>query len=234
MKPDVIVAWPSSHDYPLWRQFIHDNRSRFAKVIVAFTQHDGPEMVPFVRTAMAADDIIGIDARETFGQDWRDVAVNKALDISDAQWVWFTEQDFLIKQPEKFWYRVDKFSAYGDPLGWQEPGGRWHPSCLFVRRADIDTTARYFGPTPIDHFYAFGQQLDGLARRGIVELVTIGETSLYEHLQGVSQNHYLLDSGQEAGLFKIPRFNEYLADSLKVSVPLDPDWAERSRSHLRA
>ena len=60
MKPDVIVSWPRHADYPLWRQFIRENRQRFAKVIVAFTDHDGHDYSQFVVDAMCQDDITAI------------------------------------------------------------------------------------------------------------------------------------------------------------------------------
>ena len=113
-----------------------------------------------------------------------------------------------------------------DAIGIEEPGGRrLHPACLFVRRSAVNATARYFGTVPVDHFGAFTDEL---------KTIYVLPAFLYEHLQGLSQNHWLIDSGQEAGRFKMGRFNQYLRDCLNVSVPLDSDWAERSRSHLRA
>jgi hypothetical protein len=226
MRPDVIVAWPESCDYPLWRQFIRDNRSRFAKVIVAFTAHPGPNYTEFVREAMAPDDVTWVDARHK-KDDWRDVAVNFALRQSDAEWVWFTEQDFFITD-ERFWILMDIYAEGADAIGWHENGEkRFHPSCLFVRRATIDRSTCEFGVTEDgDHFAKFSRQIPSTSL-----LLNIEQ---FEHLQGVSHNHWLIDSGQGAGRFKMERFDRYLADCLEVTVPLDPDWAERSRNHLRS
>ena len=146
---DVIVAWPKPCDYPLWRQFIRDERERFGRVYVVFTEHAGPDLSPFVRSVFP--DVTFIEAR---GEgDWRDVAVNAALDRSTAEWVWFTEQD-LIAGP---WPDLTA-DAYGFPEG----NGRWHPASLFVRRSIIDRTRRYFGTPPVDHFWMFSQELDAL------------------------------------------------------------------------
>ena len=215
IRPDVIVCWPRSHDYPIWRRFIRDNRWRFGRVLVAFTEHPGDDLSGFVRDNLDAEwldpPVVG---------DWRDVAVNAALDASDADWVWFTEQDFLIKDPKAFWQSVAV--ARTQATGFVEPdSGRWHPACLFVRREAIDQTSRYFGPDPVDHFYRFGRELERITRLHPVQG--------YEHLQGVSQNHALLDRGETAGLWRMDRFRQYLTDCLAADVPLHPGWAERAR-----
>lgn len=226
MKPDAIVAWPVHADYPLWRQFIHDERSRFEQVIVAMTEHPGYNYVDFVRTAMCPDDITFISTHAYGDRDWRDLAVNAALDVSTAEWVWFTEQDFLIRDEYWFWSTVERWSPIVDAVGIEEPGGRKaHPACLFVRREAIEATDRYFGTVPMDHFGSFTDQL------GTIHYIP---PSTYEHLQGLSHNHWLVDSGEEAGRFKMDRFARYLEDCLRVDVPLDSDWAERSHRYLRA
>ncbi len=225
MRPDVIVAWPVHADYPLWRQFIHDERSRFDQVIIAFTDHPGFDYSRFVVEAMAPDDITFIPTHAQ-DRDWRDLAVNAALDISEAQWVWFTEQDFFIRDAYWFWMQVERWAPIVDAIGIEEPGGRRaHPACLFVRREMIEATDRYFGTHPVDHFGSFTDQL------GTIRYLPAGT---YEHLQGLSHNHWLVDTGEEAGRFKMDRFARYLEDCLAVTVPLHSDWAERSRTFVRA
>lgn len=210
---DLIVSWPRNCDYPLWRDFLNRERRRFAKVLVSFTPHAGPDYSAFVRETVDAEFI----DTDPLG-DWRDVAVNAALDRSTAEWVWFTEQDFRILTPE-FWPALTE-GAYG----WQEHDDRWHPSSLFVRRSWIDQTSRYFGPDPVDHFYRFGRELE--------RLTPIQPLSGFSHMQGLSHNHFLIDTGQEAGLFKRDEFDAYLRECLGLSVPLHPGWVERAQREL--
>jgi len=150
--------------------------------------------------------------------------VNAGLDVSDAEWVWFTEPDFFILKPD-FWETVD-LSDWADVIGWRDSLPRWHPSCLFVRREVIERTSRNFGPFPNDHFVQFSDEVDGLA---------VGRAILdprdFEHLQGLSYNHELVDRGQPV-TFNPERFHRYLADCLASGVPLDPRWAERARKEL--
>ena len=211
-RVDVIVSWPRNCDYPLWRRFLRDERSRFGRVLVVFTDHAGDDISGFVRAHLEAD---CLDSRSVSG-DWRDTAVNQALDHSTSERVWFTEQDFLIG--EGFWEQVDGSPA----IGWQEHDDRWHPSCLFVNRDLIERTSRYFGTEPVDHFYRFGKELEALTP--IKRLV-----GGFEHLQGTSQNHWLIDSNVDEGVFKRERFRRYLRDCLDAGVPLHPEWAARAR-----
>jgi hypothetical protein len=211
---DLIVSWPRNCDYPLWRKFLRDNRHRFARVLVVFTDHAGEDISGWVRSVLDATCLDSPPVRE----DWRDTAVNHALDHSDAEWVWFTEQDFLITDPDRFWTQTVWAEK---PLGWQEHDDRWHPSCLFVPRSVIDKTSRYFGTVPVDHFYAFGQEVNAISP---IQILQGG----FEHLQGTSQNHWLIDSGIDQGVFKRDRFRRYLADCLAADVPLHPGWRDRA------
>src|SRR5690348_16350414 len=108
IKPDIILAWPRNCDYPLWRQFIRENRPLFNEIIIVFTdtfdQHDYSE---FVRRAMFQDHVLFLDNPAIqSGEDWRNVAIHHALLHSyNAQWVWFTEQDFFCKKG--FWDMVE-------------------------------------------------------------------------------------------------------------------------------
>jgi hypothetical protein len=155
------------------------------------------------------------DSPDRGDRDWRDVAVNAALDRSDATHVWFTEQD---------WF--GRLDFVGDAVGFKENDeDRWHPANLYVSRALIERTSRYFGPDPVDHFTKFGAELDALTT---VRHLAPG----YEHLQGLSQNHYLTDHGIDAGVFKRERYRRYLADCLASSVPLHPRWVENARHEL--
>lgn len=208
---DLVVSWPRNCDYPLWRRFLQDERQRFAKVLVVFTDHAGEDISGWVRDHL---DATCFDSH-TSG-DWRDAAVNLALDHSDAPWVWFTEQDFLITDPDWFW----DLRLTG-PLGWQEHDDRWHPSCLFVPREIVERTSRDFGPEPVDHFYRFGQEVNAIQP---IKTLRGG----FEHLQGTSQNHWLIDSGIDDGVFKRERFRRYLLACLEADVPLHPGWRDRA------
>ena len=219
---DAILSWPRNCDYPLWRQFILDERHRFARVLVVFTEHDGPDYRDWI-----SDNLPGVecfDSPDRGKRDWRDVAVNAALDRSDACRVWFTEQDFITSPI--YWKAVE--ATRTPAIGWREWNtDRWHPSSLFVDRVLIEGTTRYFGTPPVDHFYTFGKELDAQT-----DVSSIGWG--FEHLAGLSQNHHLIDTGERDGLYDLSRFRRYLRSCLASDVPLHPDWAERARTEALA
>lgn len=226
MKPDVIVTWPWTCDYPLWRKFIRDERERFAKVLVVFTTNTrGPlDYRAFVRDQIG-DIAECFDSPDPGSRDWRDVAVNAALDRSDAEWVWFTEQDFFVKDPARFWGSVIGHELNGNAaaIGFWDTVGRWHPASLFVSRRAIDQTPRYFGPEPNDHFVTF--------TRNFRAYIGALPSDSFEHLAGLSYNHELVDRGQTV-TYNPDRFHEYLRDCLRSGVPLHPEWQRRAEREI--
>lgn len=223
MKPDVIVCWPRNCDYPLWRRFIVAQRWRFGRVFVVFTKHDGRDLSPWVREHLPYVEFIdGPD-----GPDWRDAAVNAALDRSDAEWVWFTEQDFTIGDAAGFWRGVEYFAGFPNvrAMGYREDV-RWHPACLLVRRSAIDATRRYFGPDPVDHFYSFGEDLGEVFDLGVIFRI-----AGCEHMAGLSQNHWLISQG-DPNIYRSDRFFRYLWECLMSSIALEPGWAEEAEREL--
>lgn len=223
MIPDLIVCWPVSCDYPLWRKWLAANRLRFAEVFVVFTDHSGEDISEWVRDHLPAR-VSTLHSHAESGRDWRDAAVNMALDHSKAEWVWFTEQDFFITDPE-FWDSIAREATGVKVIGWRDSTGRLHPSCLFVKRSVIDKTTRYFGTPPIDHFWTFTHELmDAEDHSEFVEG--------FEHLQGLTQNHSLIDRGESDGIFERDRFRQYLRDCLASGVALEPGWEARARREV--
>jgi hypothetical protein len=87
---DLIVAWPNNCDYPLFRKFIRDNRDRFNRVFIVITEANRKEnYANFLTEVMHRDDVDFIFRPTQMNRDWRDDAVNEALDRSKSQWVWF-------------------------------------------------------------------------------------------------------------------------------------------------
>ena len=216
MKPDCLVVWPQNTDFPLWRQFIHDNRNRLSKVVVVFTdmQTDGDRR-RFIEEAMKRDTITFTNNDKYSGErDWRDVAVNKGLQYSDSEWVWFTEQDFFPR--EGFWEEAEyKMNNFPNLLIGADIGGRLHPCCLFVRRVILELTHKDFSARPPEHDH-FGQiQKDIPMSSGI-------SNKLYTHLNGLSQNMWLLQHGQEPN-YQPEQFKDYCKDCLAVEVPIQED-----------
>ncbi len=211
---DAILCWPQYADYPLWRAWLREHRDLLEQVIIVLTPHAGPDRRDWVRANL---DATYIDCPPITG-DWRDVAVNAALDVSTSEWVWFTEQDLVIDDLAKFWPDL-----LADAYGFPEPGSkRWHPASLFVRRSLIDRTSRYFGPEPIDHFTAFGRELDALTK--------VRRLRGFHHLQGTSQNQYQAEANAETGFHQRETWRAWLRASLDAGVPMEAGWVAMARA----
>lgn len=227
---DIIVAWPRNCDYPLWRQFIRDNRVRFNEVIVAFTETNyGQDYRQFIRQAMFEDHVQFLDPRPlSSGEDWRNVAVNGALLHSyNAPWIWFTEQDFMVDPGEEYWKIIEAADELGyKAMAWYE-GPRMHPASIHIRRDLLNRTSKNYGiiPDKGDHFARLQIELEAL------------QSPVYKiekhakHLNGLSHNMTLISRG-EAPNYEVEEVKKWLCDSLTVEVPLDDRFVRLAKSAL--
>lgn len=225
MVTDVIVSWPRNCDYPLWRQFIRDNRTRFNEVIIAFTEtHRGNDYRDFVRQAMFPDYVQFLQAPEPnakIEEDWRNLAINAMLLHSyNAPWIWFTEQDFYPL--DGFWDEVQRLENEGCEVIAVYQEDRMHPCCIFVTREALNKTRKEFGiiKDKADHFCKIQKDLETSG-------VKIGKIAshTYNHLNGLSSNMCL------TGLGDAPNYNPHayftwINQCLQVTVPMDSRFEE--------
>lgn len=214
LKPDVIVSWPRNCDYPLWRHFIHNNRARFNEVIIVFTEtHQGNNYVEFAKSQMERDYCLFIKNPIVHAeQDWRDVAIKAALNHSyNAEWIWFTEQDFIIQDDVAFWNKIEVSQDLSSVIGIKQ-GERLHPACLFIERKVLNKTSRYFGITPnkSDHFGKLQLEIEALQSP-----ITIIPSSMYYHYNGLSHNMSLAGR-QEAPNYEPERFYDYMRQCIEL------------------
>lgn len=227
---DVIVSWPRNCDYPLWRQFIRDNRERFNEVIVAFTETNfGEDYRQFIRQAMFEDHVQFVEPRSLTGsEDWRNVAVNAALLHSyNAPWIWFTEQDFLVDPGEEYWKMIEAASDLDyNVMAWYE-GERFHPASIHIRRDLLNRTGKDFSIMPDrgDHFIRIHKELEAMQS----PIYRIDKHA--QHLNGLSHNMTLISRG-EAPNYKPEQIKKWLCDSLTVEVPLDDRFVRLAKSAI--
>ena len=232
--PDIIVAWPKHVDYPLWRKQIHDNRHRFGKVIIVFTDMNaGGDYRNFIQDQMKQDNIIFCDNDPVrAGDDWRNLAVNKGLGYSDSQWVWFTEQDFYMYKPDEFWQGIEDCLETGaDVIGYMQGGVRLHPCCIFIRRFVLDNfTRKDFGVVPDkhDHFYLLEEDLINAPDEvDVFRITEAAKMDWFEHLNGLSQNIHMLQSGDEPN-YDVEKFTTYVKTCVSIvdTFPMPSDMLE--------
>lgn len=225
MRPDVLVTWPWNADYPLWRQFIHDNRSKFGQVIIVFMNpNHGDDYRDFVIQTMVHDNCLFLESPNySADQDWRDVAVKEGLKHTTADWVWFTEQDFFPVD-EFFWTDVGTKAEFNNIVA-VGVGGRMHPCCILIKSMLLDYIDDLdFGILPgvLDHFGKF-QLVCG-------PWIHV-EKSSYKHYNGLTHNFSLVQRGEKPN-YKADEFNSYLRQCLEVAVPLDDRFVEMVERYL--
>lgn len=218
IRPDLIISWPEHLDYPLWREFIHNNRDRFNKVIVILTQmNTGKDYRPWLQEQFNKDGIISITNDQVFAdQDWRNIAVNRGLSLSDAEWVFFTEPDFFPLPG--FWSVAESFMYHYRAAGVKQDT-RLHPCSLFLKRSLLDELDKNFGVTrdQLDHFGLIQKQLEEKD-----EKVGIIPPEYWQHYNGLSQNMYLLQTKEQPN-YEPEKFKEYCRKCLQIDLPIHPE-----------
>lgn len=229
---DVIISWPKSMDYPAWRDFIVAHKHYFNRIFIVFTEtNKGIDYSDFVQSSLDDSQFCFIYPDKVApGQDWRDQAVNMALDESKASWVWFTEQDLLITSPS-FWPIIRLGLLKYDVIGYKDGATRLHPSNLWVKREWIEKTGRDFGivPDKLDHFARFWTQLR-LSGPRIKLLKQQHEGGHFYHMNGLSHNLTLIQDGQKP-IYKEDEFRDYLMLTLQ-SQPLDSRYKKMCEDYL--
>lgn len=225
---DVILCWPDNCDYPLYREFLRLHRHYFSKVIIVFTKsNQKPDFKSWVKQRMTYDDITFIDTPLVKGgDDWRDVAVKAGLELSTADWVWFTEQDVFVTDP-KFWVDIITKIKDNDAILYSEDG-RTHPCMAFVKRSTINRTSKDFSVIPDkgDHFIKFFTSLNLLP----IKIAWVKKKYFY-HMNGLSHNLALLQRGEPI-TYKPDEFRDYLTLCLQHPDNMTEDAIELARAYV--
>lgn len=228
MQIDLILSWPKNCDYPLWRQFLRDNRNRLNRVIIVFIENEPPNLQEFLQKNMMEDNVTFVTNRDhSADEDWRDVAVNEALKYSDSEWVWFTEQDFIIMDSE-FWQVVQQLATVEKSIAVYEAAStRIHPCCWFLHKTILSQIKKDFSAKPpeYDHFGCIQKQLNEKVITAVIPQYT------YLHLNGLSHNWRLVQNGQEPN-YSTEQFKLWLTECLKVRVPLIDSWKKTAKRYL--
>ena len=208
IRPDLICVWPDTVDFPLFSKFLNEERDRFEKVIIVFSETNWGKLTVSKVMGDINDALFLPPLPTPPGEDWRNFAVNRALKHSFAQWIWFTEQDFTPK--DGFFESVQKLEAERKPdaMGILEET-RLHPCSLFIKRSVLEKTTKDFSANPekgYDHFGKLWIDLEALPSKVRVGLL---DPSLYTHMAGLTHNLHLLMQ-EKVPNYKPDEFYEYL------------------------
>src|SRR3990167_2932655 len=153
IKPDIICVQPPFIDYPAFRATMTSIKDKINKLIIVFTNQNVKGKMDlrwFISNALPFSTTVVYPEIEG---DWRNNAINEGLEESDADWLWFIEQDFMFTTPftDKL-LAQDKFDCVA-----YKQGERWHPCCILIKRSILDQTSKDFSANPpvSDHFGKF-------------------------------------------------------------------------------
>src|SRR3990167_4778714 len=200
MKPsiDLLTQYCCHCDYPIWRNHLKKYRHLFNKVILYPNEYYRDlDFKDFSKEVLKETWVEGhtINWSEP-GIDWRQAEVEPMLELSNSEWVYFNEQDWFVKDWDKFYEAVFKAIDDGaDAIGWMNPTNfpYLHPCCFFVKREFLNKTKLDFRCHSEfnggDHFCMITKDLKELGAK-IVTLEDLGFKYWedYLHLGGVTSN----------------------------------------------
>jgi len=247
MKPDLLITWHESCDYPIARMFIKRYRDFFGRIIVYLSKHfREPIYAEFLKQSMKDLDILFLDPIEyKYGvEDWRNISTNYMLKHSNSEWVCSIEQDWFCQDwprlLEECKYRMKTSAGL---FGWysQTANSYVHPAFWFVRRELLEKTGKDFLPHSeikgSDHFAMITYKVKELGE--LVVGLRVGEVnpkSLAFHLGGVNQNY--LEGMKPEYVFHRPEifyvYNYFCRKASVIQSPLFADISLKIEEKLRA
>lgn len=244
IRPDLLITWHESADYPVFRATLAKHRDSFGKIIIYLSKHfREPVYSKFFKESLAdLGNIVFLDPIEyKYGEeDWRNVSTRYMLKFSDSEWVCSVEQDFFAKDWTNLLTKTEEAMRKSDMVGWvnQTRFPYIHPSYWFIRRSLLEKTSKDFSPHPeingADHFAMITYDVQEKEGR-IITLQDMGfntEVSLPEetdcfHQGGLNQNY--LTFGQDNWFETLHRkelFYIYNYYSMGADVKQDPRFME--------
>lgn len=204
---DVITQYCVYNDYPIFRYNMQRFRHRFDKIILYPSRHHGYIDLEEWTKKIFPETWVERENIDYGVQDWRQAETEPLLKHSNAEWLYFAEQDFFVKDWDMFWALIDKTMPKADAIGWWNPTAfpYIHPSCFLIRREVFEKTKKDFRAHPeipgADHFAMLTRDLEDMNAR-IVKLQDIGYenwtsafhlgglTYPYQNWKGDGTDHY--------------------------------------------
>lgn len=221
MKPDVLITWPSGIDYPLCRLQLTKYRSYFNRIIISYYEHGKPDFIPFLKRAHPDWD--WVQSPQT-SVSWRETAVLKGLEKSEADYVLFTEQDFFWKN-ENFLKKTFEAAEKWGTVGIRQ-GTRLHPCYLLTRRYILNGTSLDFSARGQhqDHFSGVSQDIFSLDSLADLSNLGLFFGRDWYHFSSMTWNLFRIKDQNCREFHEPENFLIYNYLSRTKEVPQDPRW----------
>lgn len=226
IKPDTILVWPNSTDFPYFRYQLSQYRHFFNKIIVSLSN---TWQTPNLQNQLTAelekiDAIVLSPPQISGGEDWRTRSINQCLREVEAEHLLFSEQDFLIHSDT---FLPTVLNSNKDYIGFREgnePTNRSHPAFLLVKAEAVFKTDLNFAPNyPLDHFGTFCKQLDSMLEYTSLQSLGLTEPEAYEHLNGLQSNYSLIKNGNMPN-YRPERLKAYNQQILDMKIHVIPEF----------
>ena len=213
---DIIQTWPNNIDYPQHRLWLNRYAALFNKVLIYINEQniEGWDFRKFVEEHV--HDAIFPKEVPVVG-DWRNTATHECLKHSDAEWIWFIEQDFLMNND--FTDRIELAMKSFDTIGFIDHN-RLHPACWLVKRDILEKTSKDFSAHPeegLDHFAQVTKEARKETTWTTLEDLGLVEGRDWYHHAGLTSNYMLAQHGKKPN-YNPEEFLVYNADSRYVPM----------------
>lgn len=202
-KVDLICQYCVYCDYPIFRSHLKKYRDKYNKIILyPSRQHGFLDLENFAKSVIK-ETWIEREPIDYGVEDWRQAETTPCLKQSDAEWIRFAEQDFFVRDWDKFYADVEKAMQTSDMIGWWNPTHfpYVHPSCLYIKRELLEKTTIDFRAHPeingADHFSMLTRDAEKLGAK-ITTLQDLGYEDWKDafHLGGLT---YVYQDWKEDG-----------------------------------
>lgn len=237
MNIDIISQICIYCDYPLYRAMLTKYRDKFNKIILYPSRHHGvTDLENFLKQQFPETWVKPVEI--DYGiQDWRQAETEPCLALSDSEWVLFMEQDFFVKDWDKFWQDIEKAMETADVIGWWSASNfpYVHPCFLLIKREILDKTKKDFRAHPeingCDHFAMITRDAEELGAK-IVKLQDMGYTNWEDamHLGGLTYpyQNWKGDGTDHFGVGNPEAYYTYLYWARQAPVNQSPEYTTLS------
>lgn len=187
----ALISWPDSFDFPIFRSRLFLLQMYVDEIVICFTKHGNNSLRQWLRENIGGVKFLDAENAPNKGGDWRNQSTNYMVDQSSGDILLFLEQDFLIKDHEKFFSGVAVALTIYDVVMFEETN-RFHPACLFIRRNALNKTKRDFSTNGqgIDHFAMVSADLKGNASYTTLAQCGLNEGTDWFHFKGMTDNYF--------------------------------------------
>lgn len=242
INADIVLIWPYSEDYPLFRKTLRKIRNKVKTVNIFFSEHhSGKHIDSFIRKSLSE---LGVDFFEDEGiplpgkGDWVNTAVNTILRNVSSEWFLKIHPDFFVKDWDSFLGSLGVAMKRNQLIGYPYLASPdyFSPAFFLMERSLLEKTSLDFSAISSfrDHFW----KITADARKLGIEIMPLEKIGLrdgidYVHIKGVTTYfvHGLVD---DFHFYDSPeRAYCYFHQTLNCGELMEEKWEEKLKRIMR-